>query len=95
MKQNTLLIAAAAIVAYFLYRNSQKKSAALTPDMPPVSLEEPNVDLIKSQTVNFPQIAPTPSTIMDMPGSPNNIDYGCSNCGRESTKQLGALPYIC
>lgn len=93
MKNQTLLIAAGALLAYWLWKNSQKKAATLTPDITTV-MQDPNIDLIKSQTVNFPQIAPTPSTIMDMPGSANNQSYsGCGcNCGG---KQLGAMPVIC
>lgn len=93
MKNQTLLIAAGAILAYWLWKNSQKKAAALTPDITKV-MQDPNIDLIKSQTVNFQQIAPTPSTIMDMPGSVNNLSYsGCGcNCGG---KQLGSMPVIC
>lgn len=93
MKNQTLLIAAGAILAYWLWKNSQKKSASLMPDITSVN-DYPNVDLIKSQTVNYPQIAPTPSTIMDMPGSVNNQNYSGCGCTCQN-KQVGAMPVIC
>lgn len=47
------------------------------------------IETIKSQTVNFAQIAPTPSSILDLPNRPYNQDY---NCG---CNQVGKMPYTC
>lgn len=47
------------------------------------------IETIKSQTVNFPQVAPTPSSILDLPNRPYNQDY---NCG---CNQVGKMPYTC
>lgn len=93
MKNKTLLLAAGALLTYWLWKNNQKKADAMLPDITTTTIE-PNLELIKSQTVNFPQIAPTPSMIMDLPITYNNLSYsGCGcNCGG---KQLGAMPVIC
>ena len=47
------------------------------------------IEVIKSQTVNFPQIAPSPATILDLPGMPYNQNY---NCG---CNQVGKMPFTC
>ena len=47
------------------------------------------IETIKSQTVNFSQVAPTPSSILDLPNRPYNQDY---NCG---CNQVGKMPYTC
>jgi len=47
------------------------------------------IETIKSQTVNFPQVAPSPASVMDLPGMPYNQDFGCG------CNQVGKMPYIC
>jgi hypothetical protein len=47
------------------------------------------IETIKSQTVNFPQVAPSPASVMDLPGMSYNQDYGCG------CNQVGKMPYIC
>ena len=47
------------------------------------------IETIKSQTVNFPQVAPTPSSILDLPNRPYNQDYSCG------CNQVGKMPYTC
>lgn len=90
MKNQTLLIAAAALAIYLLWK---KNKSAAAPAMQTADLAiEPNLELVKSQTVNFPQIAPTPSTIMDMPGSANNPYQDACGC---QNRQVGKIPYIC
>lgn len=49
-------------------------------------------EAIKSQTVNFPQIAPTPSSIIDLPSS-QGADYPGCNCCNKS--RLLGMPVVC
>jgi len=47
------------------------------------------IETIKSQTVNFPQVAPSPASVMDLPGMPYNQDFKCG------CNQVGKMPYTC
>ena len=90
MKNNTLLLIGAAALLYYLWKKKQ-----------PVKLTEitssqalpPNIEEIKSQTVNFEQIVPSPGTVMDLPGTPLAYSAGACSCNQGS--KLSGLPFVC
>lgn len=92
-KKNTTILIGAAILFYIIYRYKNKTS-----QQPGLTQEQiksfddsmQQVDVIKSQTVNFPQIVPTPSMIMDMPKPSKNYGGGCC-----SNKGITGLPFVC
>jgi uncharacterized lipoprotein YbaY len=91
MKQNTLILAGAALLLFLLMK---KKGAAKMPanvTAPMAAL--PNIQEVRSQTVNFEQLAPSPSMVMDMPGSSYRAGrpYGCECNG----SKLGDMPFVC
>ncbi len=92
MKQNTLLLAGAALILFLLMR--KKATAAKLPAnvMAPMA-QLPNIQEVRSQTVNFEQLAPSPSMVMDMPGASNSQGkpYGCDCNG----SRLGDMPFVC
>jgi hypothetical protein len=93
-KNNTLLIIGAAIILYYIMK--AKKKPVATPGMVDKSFAEQykNLDLIKSQTVNFQQVVPTPATIMDLPGKADMNSY--TNCGcSHKYNSIARNPNIC
>lgn len=97
MKNNTLILIAGAALLFFLMKKKKAIAASRPADVMAVDVESlPNVELIKSQTVNFPQIAPSPSTVMDMPGSPNDDNYSWPGCSCESKgRAMSGMPFVC
>jgi len=101
-KNNTLLIVGAAILLYYIMKKYKKPDGNTKVNDRPIpgmvdksfSEQYKNLDLIKSQTVNFQQLAPTPATIMDLPGSSNNYSY--TNCGcSHKYNAIARNPNIC
>lgn len=93
MKKNTVILLAGAAIIYFLMK--RKKAATMPAPVTASDVEQmPNVELIKSQTVNYQQLAPTPSTIMDMPGSPNDDNYSWPGCSCKN-KSMSGMPVVC
>lgn len=94
MKKNTLLLLAGAAILYYLMM--KKKAAVKLPEVTASNAGMlPNVEEIRSQTVNFEQLAPSPATIMDMPNVMQPMSYqGCS-CPGQGGGRLGDLPVVC
>jgi hypothetical protein len=93
---NTLLLIGAALVYFYWMKN--KKAAVTTPDVTKTLQEaagSSQIETIRSQTVNFPQLAPTPSSILDLPGSVNyqGANYPGCNCCNQG--RLSGMPVVC
>jgi hypothetical protein len=95
MKNNTVLLIGAAALVYFYFM--KKKKAAV---LPPNETETFNksggsrqIELIRSQTVNFAQLAPTPSSILDLPESLYNSKTEACNCCNQG--RLSGMPFVC
>jgi hypothetical protein len=97
MKNNTLLLIGAAALVYFYW--SKNKKAPVMPSDVTKTLQEAagssQIETIRSQTVNFPQLAPTPSSILDLPGSVNyqGANYPGCNCCNQG--RLSGMPVVC
>ena len=92
---NTLLLIGAAALVYFYW--SKKKKAPVMPADVTKALQEAagssQIETIRSQTVNFPQLAPTPSSILDLPGSLYNSKTEACNCCNQG--RLSGMPFVC
>ena len=96
-KNNNLLLIGAAALIYFYW--IKKKKGAVTPTDVTKTLQEAagysQIETIKSQTVNFPQLAPTPSSILDLPGSVNFQGGAYSGCNSCNPGRLSGMPFVC
>jgi hypothetical protein len=95
MKNNTVLLIGAAALVY-LYWMKNKKAAVLPPNETE-TFQQPagsgQIELIRSQTVNFAQLAPTPSSILDLPNSLYNSKTEACNCCNQG--RLSGMPFVC
>ena len=96
MKNNSLLLIGAALVYFYWMKN--KKAAVTILDVTKTLQEaagSSQIETIRSQTVNFPQLAPTPSSILDLPGSVNyqGANYPGCNCCNQG--RLSGMPVVC
>lgn len=92
MKNNTLLIIGAAALVFYFWK--KKQSAKMLPDVTTTNGGlPPNIQEVKSQTVNFSQLAPTPEMVMDLPGTPSAYSAGACNCNNEN--RLSGMPFVC
>lgn len=98
MKNNTLLLLGAAFVYIYWIKNKNKKGAVMPEDITQ-SLQEASgtsqIETIRSQTVNFPQLAPTPSSILDLAGSVNYQGGAYSGCNCCNQGRLSGMPVVC
>lgn len=92
MNNKTLLLIAGAAIIFFLLKNKKAKAAVMPANVNTTFEDMPNVSLAAPETVNFQQIVPTPSTVMDIPGI--SVKYEPNGCGG-SGRQLGNLPFVC
>lgn len=90
MKNNTLLIIGAAALVYFLCK--RKQVTKMPANVLETTLLPANIEEVKSQTVNFKQLAPTPATVMDLPGTPAPYNTGACNC---NNNKLSGMPFVC
>jgi hypothetical protein len=96
MKNNTLLLIGAALVYFYWMKN--KKAAVTIPDVTKTLQEaagSSQIETIRSQTVNFPQLAPTPSSILDLPGSVNYQGGNYPGCNCCNQGRLSGMPVVC
>lgn len=95
MKNNTLLLIGAAVL--YFYWMKKKKTTVLPPDETETfqAIQSGQIELIRSQTVNFPQLAPTPSSILDLPGSVNYQGGAYSGCNCCNQGRLSGMPVVC
>jgi hypothetical protein len=98
MKNNTLLLIGAALV-YFYWMKNKNKKAAVTPENITQSLEmasgSSQIETVRSQTVNFPQLAPTPASILDLPSSVNYQGGNYPGCNCCNQGRLSGMPVVC
>lgn len=96
MKNNTILLIGAALVYFYWMK---KKKAAVTPGDVTQTLQQAagseQIEVIKSQTVNFSQLAPTPSSILDMPGSINYQGSSYPGCNCCNQGRISGMPVVC
>jgi len=96
MKNNTLLLIGAALFYFYWMKN---KKAAVTPTDVTKTLQEAagssQIETIRSQTVNFPQLAPTPSSILDLPESVNYQGSNYLKCNCYNQGRLSGMPVVC
>ena len=97
--KNTLLLIAGAALLFFLLKGKKAKAATaprnanLFYEDKPVNFSDmPNITVAAPETVNFQQIVPTPSTVMDIPGISVKYEPQCCNGSRG---QIGNLPFVC
>lgn len=90
---NTLILIGAALLYYWWMKN---KKTAVLPEQITETLQQATgsgqIQLIRSQTVNFEQLAPTPSSILDLPGSKNPAYSACNCC---NNGRLSGMPVVC
>lgn len=92
------MLAAGAALILFLLMRKKAAAAKLPANVTAPMADLPNIQEVKPQTVNFEQIAPSPSMVMDMPGISYNQGRptNCNCNGSELRAQtLSGMPYVC
>lgn len=97
--KNTLLLIAGAALLFFLLKGKKLKAAStpgnaniLFEDKPVNFSDTPNITVAAPETVNFQQVVPTPSTVMDIPGISVKYEPTCCN---GPGRQIGNMPFVC